>query len=340
MSSNLTSKSRAEILRLVEWYLSDENLKRDSFFNHLISFAEDGFIPCEIILECPKMKKLRVTQELLIEVVGVSEKLELRKRADTNELRRKHALCSREASALENLEPTLEELPLQLLRNGVQWEAVIEDLPRRSFCHVMRSRFSEECLKQEFEVLRNNIPWTRLENRTTAWLLLDLSGQCTCSYTYGRTTVLGTPVTPPVLSVCSRYFRELGLCKEEWPDAANVNLYIDGADSIGWHRDDEKMFDGVAQDCRIASLSLGATRSFQIALADELSKRDDQPIPLLQTVTAVDLHSGDICAMEGLFQKHYLHSVPKLLDPSRNVGPRINLTFRWIRHHRSTCTLR
>ena len=40
--------------------------------------------------------------------------------------------------------------------------------------------------------------------------------------------------------------------------------------------------------------------------------------------------NGDLCTMEGRFQRHYLHAVPK--EPSVKEA-RINLTWRWITKH-------
>merc|ERR1711933_508356 len=43
------------------------------------------------------------------------------------------------------------------------------------------------------------------------------------------------------------------------------------------------------------------------------------------------LSNGDVCTMEGLTQKYYQHRVPK----EKATGPRINLTWRWVKNHRS-----
>jgi hypothetical protein len=49
------------------------------------------------------------------------------------------------------------------------------------------------------------------------------------------------------------------------PDCVNINLYSDGRESVGWHADDESLFDGKASDAQILSVSLGASREFWIA---------------------------------------------------------------------------
>ena len=47
-----------------------------------------------------------------------------------------------------------------------------------------------------------------------------------------------------------------------------LNLYRDGSDHVPWHADDESVY-GDLSDCTIASVSLGATRLFQIREAPE-----------------------------------------------------------------------
>ena len=49
------------------------------------------------------------------------------------------------------------------------------------------------------------------------------------------------------------------------------NLYRDGEDRMGWHADDEGLFQGLTADCRIVSLSLGHSRQFQLASARDRS---------------------------------------------------------------------
>ncbi|MDO7875089.1 alpha-ketoglutarate-dependent dioxygenase AlkB [Hymenobacter sp. ASUV-10] len=94
-----------------------------------------------------------------------------------------------------------------------------------------------------------------------------------------------------------------------------LNLYRDGHDSMGWHADDEPEL-GPAPT--IASLSLGATRRFR------LRPRPGGPAaePL-----GLDLGSGSLLLMRPPTQAHWQHALPKT---SRAVGPRLNLTFRWV----------
>ena len=100
------------------------------------------------------------------------------------------------------------------------------------------------------------------------------------------------------------------------PNCINCNLYHDGSVVVGWHADDEHLFDAVDNDAAIVSLSLGATRKFQVKDSDG-------------TVRSIDLSTGDLLVMHGRVQEHFWHRVPQ----SQAVDPRINLTWRWTRRH-------
>src|SRR6516225_428077 len=93
-------------------------------------------------------------------------------------------------------------------------------------------------------------------------------------------------------------------------NAVLLNLYRNGADSVGWHSDNEA---GLGDCPTIASLSLGATRRF--ALRHRTTK---------ETIT-LELTEGRWLIMAGETQRFWIHQVPKTTAP---VGRRINLTFR------------
>lgn len=90
-----------------------------------------------------------------------------------------------------------------------------------------------------------------------------------------------------------------------------INLYRNGEDYMGWHRDNEPEIDQQL----IASMSFGATRKFKI--------RNRQS----GEVTHIDLENGDLLLMENL-QVEFEHCLPKTKRP---VDQRVNLTFRQIR---------
>ena len=105
------------------------------------------------------------------------------------------------------------------------------------------------------------------------------------------------------------------------PDAANVNMYCSGQHSVGWHADDEPLFDAVREWATILSLSLGETRTFQIKAKSSA-----------HNLHTVSLKAGDLLAMHGLVQRHYLHQVPRC-STGLPVGIRINITWRWVKLH-------
>jgi alkylated DNA repair dioxygenase AlkB len=88
-----------------------------------------------------------------------------------------------------------------------------------------------------------------------------------------------------------------------------ANLYRDGRDSIGWHRDSDYAHGGLPD---IASLSFGAARRFEVR--DHHGAR-----------AAVELEPGSLLVVSGDAVARWWHRVPKT---TRAVGPRVNLTFR------------
>ena len=89
-----------------------------------------------------------------------------------------------------------------------------------------------------------------------------------------------------------------------------LNLYRDGADSMGWHTDDDYPHGGQPA---VASLSLGATRRFR------LRPRGGG------TGVSLELEAGSLLVLAGEALTAWQHAVPRT---SRPVGPRVNLTWR------------
>ena len=138
--------------------------------------------------------------------------------------------------------------------------------------------------------------------RLTAWY-------GTHGYGYSGIRHQPAPMTPLLLDLKSRMDELAG----ERFDSVLINLYRDGADSMGWHSDDEA---ALGHEPVIASLSLGAERRFHF----RHRRRKDR--------IAVDLGHGSCLIMRGACQACWQHQLPKT---RRKVGPRINLTFRTIR---------
>lgn len=92
-----------------------------------------------------------------------------------------------------------------------------------------------------------------------------------------------------------------------------LNYYRDGNDSNGWHADNEKE---LGKNPIIASVSFGAKRVFQM-------KHNS----IKEQKLKIELEHGSLLIMKGTTQHFWKHQIPK---STRNVGPRINLTFRII----------
>ena len=95
-------------------------------------------------------------------------------------------------------------------------------------------------------------------------------------------------------------------------NAALINLYRTGQDSVAWHSDDEPE---LGENPAIASFSLGATRVFRIR-----HKRTRQTLEL-------PLASGMLLLMAGSMQHHWQHCVPKT---RRVTAERMNVTLRYL----------
>jgi alkylated DNA repair dioxygenase AlkB len=93
-------------------------------------------------------------------------------------------------------------------------------------------------------------------------------------------------------------------------NSALCNLYRNGNDHMGWHRDNEPEMDTRL----IASLSLGATRTFKIRHRET------------KEVSSFELEHGSLLMMYNLQDTHE-HSIPKRLKVD---DQRLNITFRHI----------
>lgn len=95
-------------------------------------------------------------------------------------------------------------------------------------------------------------------------------------------------------------------------NSALANCYRSGADTVGWHADNEPE---LGRQPRIASISLGATRRFVLRHRETREKR------------VLDLPPGSLLWMAGDTQRCWEHTLPRTRRP---VGERVNLTFRWV----------
>ncbi|WP_426058281.1 alpha-ketoglutarate-dependent dioxygenase AlkB family protein [Hymenobacter sp. B1770] len=141
--------------------------------------------------------------------------------------------------------------------------------------------------------------------RLTAWY-----GDPAARYTYSGLTWNPLPWPQPLLTLRQR----VEAATQTSFNSALLNYYRDGRDSMGWHADHEPEL-GTAPT--IASLSLGATRRFRLR----------PKAGLAHSPLGVELPSGSLLLMRAPTQQHWQHALPKT---ARSVGPRLNLTFRWV----------
>ena len=158
--------------------------------------------------------------------------------------------------------------------------------------------------------------------RLTAWVVRHPA--CDCSYGYGKFVMVPERFPDWMDELMHLVMPLLGIEQEAyWPDSCNLNWYRGGKDSVAWHSDSEVLFQGTHQAIRIVSLSLGDSRTFQV-------RGNWKGGPHVSQL----LMDGDLCLMDGWFQKYLQHSVPKDFGAKEE---RFNLTWRWMRQHKEGC---
>lgn len=169
-----------------------------------------------------------------------------------------------------------------------------------------------------------DLPWQQHELRTPGGRVKAPRLECWFAVEAGRPYTYSGET---YLSARMRDFEPLDQIRESVEtvtghrfDALFVNLYRSGRDSIGWHADDEPVL-GPPEDVIIASLSLGARRTFAIR---RNPRTTSDPHAAAERVS-MPLGHGDLLLMGRRVQSAYLHEAPKTV---RSLGPRLNLTFR------------
>ena len=163
-----------------------------------------------------------------------------------------------------------------------------------------------------FERLRTQLPWRQEEiqmfgkvhpvPRLSCWL-----GDEGRAYTYSG--IRHEPVPWGPAESLRRRIEAHTACGF---NSALANLYRSGADTVGWHADDEAE---LGRRPVIASLSLGGTRRFVLRHKETRQKVE------------IELSAGSLLFMAGETQMWWEHCVPRTKRP---VAPRINLTLRQV----------
>ena len=167
-----------------------------------------------------------------------------------------------------------------------------------------------------FENLFHHTPWrqdpiTIFGKTHPQPRLTSLHAHTLDSYSYSGIVMTPHPMTETLKLIENRIY--------QFSDASFttvlLNLYRDGKDSNGWHADDESE---LGKNPVIASVSLGAPRFFHLRHNHDPKQR----YKLL-------LEHGSLLLMGGATQHFWKHQVAKT---AKKVDPRINLTFRKVRH--------
>jgi alkylated DNA repair dioxygenase AlkB len=187
-------------------------------------------------------------------------------------------------------------------------------LPYNGEVYYFKDVFSPLQCEKYLTELQSEIRWKHepikifgkeiMQPRLTAWY-----GDEGRSYTYSGVTMEANSWTENLAEIKSAI---QDITRSTY-NSALLNLYRDGKDSIGWHRDNEKML-GIAPV--IASVSFGVARTFQ------LRNYNDKKI-----IRSIDLAPGSVLLMKGETQRHWQHRLPVAKKTS---SPRLNITFRTV----------
>lgn len=174
--------------------------------------------------------------------------------------------------------------------------------------------FDNEISHKYLNALIKNIAWQEdsiklfgkdyLQPRLTALFAINK-----IPYTYSNITMHPKPFNTELLNIKEAVENRI---KVNFTSCL-ANLYRNGKDSNGWHADDEKE---LGEYPVIASITFGEERMFHFKHKYEPDQK-----------TKIKLQHGSLLVMKGKTQKYWLHQLPKT---KKDIGPRINLTFRII----------
>ena len=118
---------------------------------------------------------------------------------------------------------------------------------------------------------------------------------------------------------------------EEWkPNAAFVNCYAGGAESVGYHSD---QLTYLGPRAVIGSISLGVAREFRVRRV-EARDEDSESRADAEGQIAIHLPHNSLLVMHAEMQEEWKHSITPAvsIDPHPIAGnKRINITYRYYR---------
>ena len=214
--------------------------------------------------------------------------------------------------------------PGRVIRHMLGW--TLEEKTFGSGIWLFRGALRGENL---FSSLDSAGDWVRKGSCHTAWAVPCYSS-CSCSYAYGHGLAIGPHTGERCWPLLAGVWRAIAPLMQPWcaegevPTAANLNLYRGWKSCVGWHRDDEPLFGKCGDAKLIVLVSFGSSAVFRWRRQSCL---DDE-------VYLCCLGHGDILVMDGQCQDEFFHRT----NPGREQD-RINITFRWVKQHVSSCPL-
>jgi alkylated DNA repair dioxygenase AlkB len=185
-------------------------------------------------------------------------------------------------------------------------------LPHKGKVFLFENFFTEKEAAHFLQKLKSTIQWKQepikmfgkmiMQPRLTAWY-----GDADKSYTYSGITMKPNNWTKELLEIKTR----IEPISNVQFTSALLNLYRDGQDSMGWHRDNEKE---LGDNPTIGSVSFGESRIFK--LREYATK---------ELVKNIELLHGSYLLMQGETQHFWEHQIPKT---TKTLTERINITFR------------
>ncbi len=210
-------------------------------------------------------------------------------------------------STLEGLKP--DTLPLQAKKQRTS-TAKSSELDTSPYVDVHRGFLSKTEAACYYELLLEQLSFTQGKVRIAGKEMQEprltaMVGKKPGVYQYSgkAMAILQVPLAVEALmaKVCESVHKEF--------DAVLINYYRDGSDYISYHSDDDTSIDR----SHIASLSLGATRTFRMRSKTDHKRQKD-----------FELASGDLIVVKGECQNALQHTITKT---TKLVSGRINLTF-------------
>ena len=216
---------------------------------------------------------------------------------------------------------------------------------------------SDKFILNALHFLRDSVKWEyRDDHHDVAWYVED---GCHCDYEYDIDNPQPHRIMPQwMLNMRQSMCDALNI--DDPPNSCNINWYYNGYAGIGAHADDEDLFQGLQEPIQIIGISIGAEREFEIwepINGKTNINAEDNEYKLIKSLL---LPNMSYLTMEGMFQKYFKHAVPRydindinisndkqndenqdkeIEELIQNVGPRFNLTWRWITKHTQQCPL-